>query len=231
MSAAPSKDPPLPYVEYVQPALIIGILILSLGIHEAAHAWSAFKLGDDTAERMGRMTLNPIPHIDLFMTILLPGFLLLSTNGAFVFGGAKPVPVYKHRLRRPNRDMALVALAGPASNVLLAVLFTLLWKVAYFKGGYGQNDLIVTVLRMSAAYNVLLAVFNLLPIPPLDGSRVMAYLLPEKLRQPYVDLERIGMFLVIGFIYLLPNRYGANVLSDVVGWAISGLNTLTGGPW
>ena len=218
-------------MEFLEPALIVGFLILSLGIHEAAHAWSAYKLGDDTAMQMGRMTMNPIPHIDPFMTIILPAFLYFSTNGAIVFGGAKPVPVYKNRLRRPNRDMALVALAGPISNIFLAVIFTLAWKASYYLGGYDANALIVNVLRMSAAYNVLLAVFNLIPIPPLDGSRVMAYLLPTSLRESYVNLEQYGMLIVIGLIYLLPNQYGRDQIMNAITWSLQQLNTLTGGPW
>lgn len=219
----------MPDQQILQVILVIGFLILSLGIHEAAHAWSAYRLGDDTAEKMGRMTLNPIPHIDPFMTILLPAMLWFSTNGAFVFGGAKPVPVYKQRLRKPNRDMALVAIAGPASNLVLAVIFTLLWKGAYFGLDLHHKSLAVEVLRMSAAYNVLLAVFNLIPIPPLDGSRVMAYLLPANLRESYVNLERIGMLLVIGFIWFLPG--GRGMLSDATFWALRQLDVMTGGMW
>ncbi len=229
MPPLPPCSPPVPDHQFIQVTLVIGFLILSLGIHEAAHAWAAYRLGDDTAEKMGRMTLNPIPHIDPFLTILLPAMLYFSTNGAFVFGGAKPVPVFKQRLRKPNRDMALVAIAGPASNLILAVIFTLAWKGVHYGLDYSPDDLAVKVLGMSAVYNVVLAVFNLIPIPPLDGSRVMAYMLPPNLREPYVSLERIGMLLVIGFIWFLPG--GRDMLGEAIGWAIDQLDVLTGGRW
>jgi Zn-dependent protease len=164
----------------------IVLLILCLGAHEAAHAWSAFKCGDSTARDEGRMTLNPIVHIDLWMTILLPALLLFMTNGRFVFGGAKPVPVLFHRLRHPWRDMSLVALAGPFSNLLLAVLFLFLHKLLITTGWYNgaaefaeerRYDLLPIVMKAMVKTNLLLTVFNLVPIPPLDGSRVMAWII------------------------------------------------------
>ncbi|MBK7642672.1 MAG: site-2 protease family protein [Planctomycetes bacterium] len=198
--------------------LVLVLLVISLGIHEAAHAWVALKCGDSTARDLGRITLNPIPHIDLFMTILLPLGLYVATEGRFVFGGAKPVPVVFHRLRHPWRDMSLVALAGPASNFLLAVLFVAAWhffvRTGWYNGaaeyaGARHQDLLPLVLVTTAASNLLLAVFNLIPIPPLDGSRVMAYLLPPGMREPYNAVGMYGMVLVFVLIYRVPpfNRF------------------------
>ena len=181
-------------------ALVVAFLVLSLGIHEAAHAWVAYRCGDPTAKELGRMTLNPIPHIDLWMTILLPG--LLAFMGAPIFGGAKPVPVNFHRLRSPLRDMALVALAGPASNFLIAIVFAAAWKICIAYGGYEQDSLMALVLQWSFFSNVMLTAFNLIPIPPLDGSRVMTWLLPAPMRHGYMALERFGILLVFLLLYI-----------------------------
>lgn len=181
------------------------LLVVCLGIHEAAHAWVAWKCGDPTAKDLGRITLNPIPHIDPFMTIILPGIMLLTTG--FIFGGAKPVPVNFHRLRHPWRDMSLVALAGPLSNLLLALLFMTAWRFFLKTGLYNNasesvylraEDLLPQVLWSAVSFNILLTVFNLVPIPPLDGSRVMAWLLPSGIREPYVAMERYGLLIVFG---------------------------------
>jgi Zn-dependent protease len=185
--------------------LSLVLLVICLGIHEAAHAWVALKCGDPTGRDLGRITLNPIPHIDPFMTIILPGIMLLTTG--FIFGGAKPVPVNFHRLRHPWRDMSLVALAGPLSNFCLALIFMAARKFFLKTGFYNdasqspllrQEDLLPQVLWSAVSFNVLLAVFNLVPIPPLDGSRVMAWLLPQGVREPYVAMERYGLLIVFG---------------------------------
>jgi Zn-dependent protease len=183
-------------------ALVIAFLVISLGIHEAAHGWVAWKCGDPTAKDLGRISLNPIVHIDPLMTILLPAILFYTTG--FIFGGAKPVPVAMSRLRHPLRDMSLVALAGPGSNLLLAILFAVAWKLSLFRGAYAPDQLLPQVLAWSMVMNVVLAVFNLVPIPPLDGSRVMTWLLPPSLRAPYVSLERFGMILIFVLIFWVP---------------------------
>ncbi len=183
-------------------ALVVGFLILSLGIHEAAHAWVAYRCGDSTARDMGRMTLNPIVHIDPFLTIILPAMLALA--GAPPFGGAKPVPVNYNNLRHPLRDMALVALAGPVSNFLLAIVFAVAMKLCLVYGNYEADTPVVLVLLWSMFANVSLTVFNLLPIPPLDGSRVMTWLLPAPLRPGYLALERFGILLVFLLVYFVP---------------------------
>jgi len=184
-------------------ALIIALLVISLGIHEAAHGWVALQCGDPTARDLGRITLNPIPHIDPFMTILLPAIGALT--GGFIFGGAKPVPVSYHNLRSPLRDMALVALAGPASNFLLATFFFLCWKILVQKTGvWDEQALGSMVLLQTVQLNILLSAFNLLPIPPLDGSRVMTWLLPSGIRASYVALERFGLLLVVALVFFFP---------------------------
>jgi len=222
--ASPGADP-------LTIVLTIVLLVICLSVHEAAHGWVAWRCGDSTAKDLGRITLNPLPHIDLFMTILLPGFLLL-THSPFVFGGAKPVPVSFHRLRHPWRDMSLVALAGPLSNLLLAILFLVAWKFFVNTGLYNgaaeilvlrKKDLLPRVLEQAVLFNLLLTVFNLVPIPPLDGSRVMAYILPPSMRSAYLSLERVGLLIVFGLMFWPPfNR----VLVQAMEALLTGLNSL-----
>jgi Zn-dependent protease len=190
-------------------ALSLALLILSLGIHEAAHAWAALKCGDPTARDLGRLTLNPIPHIDLWWTILIPGMFLYVSGGRFLFGGAKPVPVDFHRLKNPWRDMSIVAFAGPLSNLILVGVFVALWKFFVTTGYYNgaaegayqrQNDLLPAVLMSAVGANAILFVFNLIPLPPLDGSRIMTWLLPSSLRESY---NAIGVFGLIGVFLLM----------------------------
>lgn len=206
--------------------LIIAFLILSLGIHEAAHAWVAWKRGDDTARLMGRLTLNPIAHIDPFMTIILPTILALS--GGFIFGGAKPVPVNYYNLKKPLRDMMLVAIAGPLSNFFLAVVFLAVNKLLIWEFEMPPGALAPAVMSGACYVNMILAIFNMIPIPPLDGSRVMAWLLPERMREGYVSLERFGLLIVFGLLY-------TGVLTDVLRTTIlpvySAVDLLSGGTW
>ena len=198
-SGTPSTMPTDP----ISIILVLILLVTSLGVHEAAHGWVALKCGDTTARDLGRITLNPLAHVDLFMTILLPLMLLLS--GLPPFGGAKPVPVAFHRLRNPWRDMCLVAFAGPLSNFLLAIFFMFIYKlvVGVFgmsPGGRESYQILPKVMSVAVYFNLLLAAFNLIPIPPLDGSRIMAWLLPERLRMIYVRFERYGLFVVFALI-------------------------------
>jgi Zn-dependent protease len=184
-------------------ALTVILLVISLGIHEAAHGWVALKCGDTTARDLGRITLNPIVHIDPFLTILLPIIMKLTTG--YVFGGAKPVPVNYYNLRHPLRDMALVALAGPLSNFLLAVFFFLCQKVLVDDlGVWRRGQLGPNVLEIVTISNLMLATFNLLPVPPLDGSRVMAWLLPSGMREAYARLESLGLVLVFLLVFGVP---------------------------
>ena len=177
-------------------------VILAITLHEAAHGWAASKLGDPTARLMGRVTLNPLPHIDVFGTLILPAMLLVM-KAPFLFGYAKPVPVNFSRLNNPRRDMALVALACPASNLLLATLAALLFHVVELAPSAAE-DWLVENLRNLFLLNLVLAVFNMLPIPPLDGGRVLVSLLPDALAWRVAKLERAGLLLVILLLFGLP---------------------------
>jgi Zn-dependent protease len=210
----------------LQTLLEVAFLVLSLGIHEAAHAGVAFLCGDDTAKLQGRLTLNPIAHIDPFMTVILPLFLALTSG--FIFGGAKPVPVDTSRLRNPASGMVLVAIAGPLANLVLAAIFVFVWKTLVYQFDMAPKALAPMVMLGSAKWNLILAAFNMVPIPPLDGSRVMAYFLPRPLRESYVSLERFGMLLV----FLLLMSGGLNsILGPAIGSMMNALDVITGGVW
>lgn len=220
----------------VKIALVIAFLIMSLALHEVAHGWVALQRGDTTARDLGRITLNPLAHVDPIMTVILPAFLYWRFG--FVFGGARPVPVNPNNLRHPLRDMVLVAIAGPGTNLILAVVFMLVYKVSVTFGAYPgaaatpgmrQQDLLPQVMQDCMWFNVLLAVFNMLPIPPLDGSRVMTWILPAPLRAPYVGLERLGMLVIFGLIFFFPpfQRFLLDSISQVAGF----LDVMTGGIW
>lgn len=163
-------------------------------IHEFAHGWVAYKLGDPTAKYSGRLTLNPLAHIDPLGTILLPIFLVIS-NSPIIFGWAKPVPVNFQGLHNPKKDMAWVGLAGPGANILLAIIISILIKTRI-------NFLPMEILHQFMIINLVLATFNLMPIPPLDGSRVALGLMPAKLAYKYVQLERFGFIIVVIMLYL-----------------------------
>jgi Zn-dependent protease len=182
-------------------ALLAIPIIIAITFHEAAHGFVANHFGDDTAKREGRVTLNPIKHIDPFGTILMP--LLLYVFTPFIFGYAKPVPVDESRLRHPRRDVIFVAAAGAAMNVLLGVTSAVLLYFAT-DGGTADVSWLSRLLDSSIQINFLLAVFNMLPIPPLDGSKVVAPLLPEVLARPYVRLESIGIVLLLLLLVVLP---------------------------
>jgi Zn-dependent protease len=204
---------------YAASTWIIPVL-LAVTLHEAAHGFAARYLGDDTAWRLGRVTLNPFAHIDAFGTILLPAFLLL-VRSPFLFGYAKPVPVNFRALRHLPRDMALVALAGPATNIVLAVIAALLFHAVPFIPG-GAAQWMAQNLVNAIFLNVVLAVFNMLPLPPLDGGRIAVGLLPSALAQPLQELEPYGMMILIGLIFILPllgQNLGLDL--DLISWLIS----------
>ncbi len=187
-------------------------VLFAITLHEAAHGYVAWLLGDDTARRLGRVSFNPLRHIDAFGTVLLPGMLLLL-GSPFLFGYAKPVPVNFGRLRAPRRDMVWVALAGPGINIALAFASALLVRVAYYFPP-GIDVWLANNLVNSVVINLVLAVFNMLPLPPLDGGRVAVGLLPNALAVPLARLERYGMLILIGLLFFLPligNRLGVEL--------------------
>lgn len=193
-------------------ALVAIPVIIAITLHEAAHGYVARHFGDDTAERAGRISLNPLRHVDLFGTVLLPAFLLLSHAG-FLFGYAKPVPVNFAALRHPKRDMIWVAAAGPGMNILLAAISAVLLYGAIHAGA--NDRFLLAALWTSVDINLVLAIFNLLPVPPLDGGRVAVGLLPQPLSTALAPLSRFGMLLLIAIFILLPLA-GFNLFHYVV---------------
>jgi Zn-dependent protease len=190
-------------------------LVIAITFHEAAHGFVAHALGDDTAWKLGRVSLNPLKHIDPFGTLILPAMLLLA-HSPFLFGYAKPVPVNFRGLRHPRIDMVWVALAGPATNIVLALVAALAFHaVGYLPPNAAQW--LFDNLKNALVINVVLAVFNMLPIPPLDGGRVAVGLLPNWLAAPLARLEPFGMMILIGILIVLPlagSQFGLNL--DVI---------------
>lgn len=178
------------------------VFIYSIIIHEIAHGLVAERLGDPTARLSKRLTLNPIPHIDPFMSLLLPLFLIF-TGSPIIFGAAKPVPIDPYNLRNPKKDMGLIGLAGPLSNLALALLFSLLARVALIAF---PSLFLLGLLAYAAKINIMLAIFNLTPIPPLDGGRVLVAVLPEKFAEALASIEKLGMFVII-FLLFFPNPF------------------------
>ncbi len=227
-----------PEIASLLQSITVGALpvIFAITLHEAAHGYVAYKLGDDTAWKMGRVTFNPIKHIDLIGTIVLPLVLLIGSNGRFIFGYAKPVPVRFDRLNHPRRDMVWVALAGPGTNLVLALLSAVLLSgvphLPFFLRGWTEDNLVNSVV-----FNVIIGVFNMIPLPPLDGGRVAVGLLPDALAIPLARTERYGMLILITLLFLLPMigdqmHMNLNVVGYIIQrpieWLLHGISWLTG---
>lgn len=195
-------------------------VIVAITFHEAAHGWVAWRLGDDTAYRLGRVTFNPLRHIDPFGTLILPAMLLLMTQGQAMFGYAKPVPVNFARLHRPRRDMVFVAAAGPGINFALALAAAILIQLASQAPGRFGEWLGANLIN-AVFFNLILAIFNMLPLPPLDGGRVAVGILPRSLALPLARLERWGFLIVVGALFLLPligSQLGLDL--NIFGWLV-----------
>jgi Zn-dependent protease len=210
-------------------------LVIAITFHEAAHGFVAHHFGDKTAWERGRVTFNPIKHIDPFGTLILPAMLLLA-HSPFLFGYAKPVPVNFRALRNPRIDMVWVALAGPATNILLALIAATAFHVLSYVPASSAQWL-ADNLKNALVINVVLAVFNMLPIPPLDGGRVAVGLLPRVLAVPLARLEPFGMLILIGLLILLPlagSQFGLNldvismILRESTGYVLRLLLMVTG---
>ncbi len=173
----------------------ITVLVFAVIVHEVAHGYVAYKLGDPTAKYSGRLTLNPLPHIDPFMSIILPALMIFS-GMPFIIGGAKPVPVNPVYFQDHKRDVMLVSAAGPLSNILLAIISALLLKFL-FSFEILRSDGLSLVLGYSILINIILAAFNLIPIPPLDGSKILMGFLPDELAYKFARLEPYGIFIIL----------------------------------
>jgi Zn-dependent protease len=200
---------------HIAPPLMVAVII-----HEIAHGYVAYRLGDPTAKLANRINLNPLVHIDLFMTIILPLMLILSNTGV-VFGGAKPVPVDPRYFKNPRKGMLWVALAGPVSNLILSLISYGLLIVLILNANLFSSylfNLFMIWFSSSIYINIVLALFNMFPIPPLDGGRIMVGILPLKLALQYAKLERFGFFILIILIYYgVPQKVIAPVLEFVEG--------------
>ncbi|MHC4198522.1 MAG: site-2 protease family protein [Planctomycetota bacterium] len=193
------------FIYYLAIAVALGLVIYSIILHEIAHAYAANLMGDPTAAMLGRLTLNPIKHIDPFSTILVP--MMTYIYMGFIFGGAKPVPINPYNFRNRAKGMMLSGIAGPAVNLVIMLVFGLLHRLFLLTHGV-VSDALVAIVGLVGWLNMVLLVFNMLPVPPLDGSRVVSYFLPPDLRQSYNSLERYGLFIVLAMFLLFRPQLG-----------------------
>ena len=194
---------------------VIALLVESIVLHEIAHGYVALLFGDRTAQRQGRITFNPIPHIDPLWTIAIPLIAYFLSGGTFIIGGAKPVPVNPHNYRRPVMGDICVSVAGVAVNFLLAAIMILMLNIVHLVSGNFTGSVAVFVLLHAALLNIVLAMFNLIPIPPLDGSHLFKYLLPLELRRSYEMLGRTGAgFIILILVINIPGLW--NIFSTVL---------------
>jgi len=214
------------YLRILGVLMRFAILFPAIILHEVSHGYVAYLLGDPTAKRMGRLTLNPIAHIDPIGTIVMPLALLFLSGGAFFFGYAKPVPFNPRNFKDERTGMLLTGIAGPVTNIVLAIVFGFASRFFVVPGGMWDmtsfNSVAAFLLYFCFA-NLMLAFFNLVPIPPLDGSRVLQWLLPDSLRDAYHSLERFGFFIIIGLTWFVPGIFNAYL--GVTVWPIFSLIT------
>ncbi len=192
-------------IDFIYIALVIAIVLLSMTVHEAMHAYTSYWLGDDTAKAQGRLTLNPVAHIDPFLTLLLP--VMLAILGLPIFGGAKPVPFNPYRVRYGEFGAALVGVAGPLTNLLIALICFGAFVA------FGPVSAIGQGLLLAVYINLGFFIFNMLPIPPLDGSRLLYALAPDSVRRVFEMVERQGILLVFALILLFSSQIGAFIIA------------------
>ncbi len=207
--------------EFIQTLTVYVIPILfGITVHEVAHGWVARRFGDRTAEMLGRLTLNPVKHIDPVGTVIVP--LLTYLSSGFLFGWAKPVPINPRNMRQPRQDMIVVALAGPCANLLMAIGWALIYKLTLMFGGVlgSAQAFFSSMAIIGVFFNCLLMIFNLLPIPPLDGGRVLRGFLPDAVAHRFDALERYGLIIVVGLIvlgFLRPVIYLVRLVTGALG--------------
>ena len=194
-------------------------VLFAITLHEAAHAWAASRLGDTTAKMLGRLSLNPLRHVDLVGTIIVPIVVALLSQFQFIFGWAKPVPINWSQLRNPKRDMALVAVAGPLTNIIMALLWAAGFKIAIMLHPQTSSPALFLLLASQAGVliNLVLALLNLIPIPPLDGSRVVASLLPYPQAMLYMRLERFGFLILAALLFTGALNW---IISPALEWSL-----------